>query len=86
MKLIFSLGQDLFEQFCCALKSPIVSSDKKLDNEIVELLGTGLRQDNVSSTLLHVLHVTLIGKYTERLNIELLVQYSDRWVQFFLLS
>ena len=63
MKLIFSLGQDLFEQFCCALKSPpIVSSDKKIENEIVELLGTGLRQDNVSSTLLHVLHVTLIGK------------------------
>jgi len=66
MKLIFSLGQDLFEQFCFSIKSPIVSSsDKKIESEIVELLSTALRHDNVSATLLHVLHVTLIGKKQE---------------------
>ena len=62
MKLIFGLGQDIFEQFCSAIKSPIVASDKKSETEFVELLSAALREDNVSSTLLHVLHVTLIGK------------------------
>ncbi len=62
MKLIFGLGQDIFEQFCSAIKSPIVVSDKKSETEFVELLSAALREDNVSSTLLHVLHVTLIGK------------------------
>jgi hypothetical protein len=44
------------------VKPAIVAADKKSDMEVVELLCSALRHDNVSSTLLHVLHVTLIGQ------------------------
>ena len=62
MKLIFGLGQDLFEQFCSTIKSPFVASDRKTETEFVELLSAALREDHVSSILLHIIHVTLIGK------------------------